>query len=302
MKKIFVLLILTNCFLSAQNAWINEFHYNDAGGPDVGEFVEIAIENAGSYVLNDFTVNLYNGGTGLIYDTETLNNFIVGNTINNVTYYYWEPSSGIQNGSPDGFSLDYQLGLIQFLSYQGTFTATEGVANGFSSTDIGVEENTAAAGESLQLQGTGSQYSDFTWSVNPIANTKGNINSGQTTNIPDQVLVDVKVLLEGPYNNSYMNANLAIPFESPYSADPVNVNPIPSIPGNEIVDWVLLELRHETTKAIIESQSAFILQNGKIVDIDGSSPVYFSSPSGNYFIAVKHRNHLSVMSATAVSL
>ncbi len=43
----------------AQNAWINEFHYDNTG-TDVNEFVEIVIENAGTYTLSDFRVDLYN--------------------------------------------------------------------------------------------------------------------------------------------------------------------------------------------------------------------------------------------------
>ena len=43
---------------TGQNAWINEFHYDDAG-TDEGEFVEVVIENAGSYTLSDFVVYLY---------------------------------------------------------------------------------------------------------------------------------------------------------------------------------------------------------------------------------------------------
>ncbi len=286
------------------NAWINEFHYDNTG-PDEGEFIEIAIENSGSYVLADFTMNFYNGGSGNIYNTETLNNFTAGSTINNTTFYYLElPVNGFHNGAPDGFSLDYQGALIQFLSYEGTFVATEGVANGHTSIDIGVSETTVAVGESLQLQGTGSQYSDFVWTVTPIVNTKGNINSGQTINISNSILLDITIFLEGPYNSSNMNASLAVPFDSPYTANSETVNPIPNISGNEVVDWVMIELRDgSNSSSVIESQSAFVLQNGSVVDIDGISHVHFNSPSGvNYYVTVKHRNHLSVMSASAIGL
>jgi len=39
------------------NAWINEIHYDNTGGDD-GEFIEIVIENPGSYTLSDFRVDL----------------------------------------------------------------------------------------------------------------------------------------------------------------------------------------------------------------------------------------------------
>jgi hypothetical protein len=44
------------------------------------------------------------------------------------------------------------------------FCCHNGAANGMTSTDIGVAENgTEAIGLSLQLKGTGTKYSDFTW-------------------------------------------------------------------------------------------------------------------------------------------
>ena len=100
-----------------------------------------------------------------------------------------------------------------------------------------------------------------------------------------------------------MNVNLILPTTSPYSADPETVTSIPFISGNEVVDWVLVELRDKNNSStILESQSAFILQDGTIVDLDGANPVHFTFPTDDYFISLKHRNHLGVMSATAISL
>ncbi len=184
MKKFGLLiafLILFSRFSLPQNAWINEFHYDNTS-TDAGEFVEVVIENSGSYTLSDFQINLYNGGTGTSYNSQTVDNITFGSTEGNYTFYYWDlPSNGLQNGSPDGLSLSYQGTLIsgQFLSYEGTFDATDGPANGTTSTDVGVlEAGTDPVGYSLQLGGTGTQYSDFTWN-SPAAETKGTINTGQ---------------------------------------------------------------------------------------------------------------------------
>lgn len=160
------------------NAWINEFHYDDAGG-DANEFVEIVIENAGTYTLADFTVTLYNGSTGASYSTNTVNTFTAGTTSNGFTHYSLAYGS-IQNGSPDGIALSYQGSLILFISYEGTFAATDGDANGITSTDIGVSEsNSTAENSSLYLTGTGSVYSDYTWTTSSGSNTEGAANSGQ---------------------------------------------------------------------------------------------------------------------------
>ena len=187
MKKlailVMVMFVASLCY--GQNAWLNELHY-DNFGTDVGEFLEIVIENPGSYTLSDFTVSLYNGNGGAVYGSETLDNFTVGNTSGNYTFYTWYPSS-IQNGAPDGLSLDYQGTVIQFLSYEGTLTATDGPANGLTSTDIGVSEP-GEIGESLQLSGTGTQYSEFFW-VEPAPETPGELNNNQAFGTASAVIL-----------------------------------------------------------------------------------------------------------------
>lgn len=183
MKKITLFLVIMAWAVSAlaQNAWINELHY-DNSGTDVDESIEVVIENAGSYNLADFQVDLYNGSGGAVYDTKTLDLFLVGATSNGFTiYHYVYPTNGIQNG-PDGMALSYQGTLLtgQFLSYEGSFTANDGPANGVTSTDIGVSESSSTpVGESLQLTGTGTQYVDFIW-TGPVSATFGNLNSGQS--------------------------------------------------------------------------------------------------------------------------
>ena len=60
------------------------------------------------------------------------------------------------NGSPDGLSLDYQGTVVEFLSYEGTFTAVGGVADGSISTDIGVSQtNSSTCDRTLQIDNSG---------------------------------------------------------------------------------------------------------------------------------------------------
>jgi hypothetical protein len=173
---LFVLGFSTMAF--GQNAWINEIHYDNVS-TDEDEMVEVVIEDAGSYTLSDFTVTLYNGNNGAPYGTHTLDTFTQGTTSDNFTFYY-KYISGIQNGAPDGLALDYQATVIQFLSYEGTFTAVGGPADGMESIDIGVEEGSSTpVGHSLQLAGSGTQYSDFTWQP-PAPATPGDLNNAQS--------------------------------------------------------------------------------------------------------------------------
>jgi hypothetical protein len=39
-----------------------------------------------------------------------------------------------------------------------------------------------------------------------------------------------------------------------------------------------------------------------VVDLDGLTPLTFDVPNGNYYLVVHHRNHLSIMSASALTL
>lgn len=68
---------------------------------------------------------------------------------------------------------------MQFPSYEGSFTAVGGAANGLTSTDIGVSQSGAEpATLSLQLKETGSDGEDFTWTA-ATTSSFGQVNAGQ---------------------------------------------------------------------------------------------------------------------------
>jgi hypothetical protein len=89
--------------------------------------------------------------------------------------------AGLQNGSPDGMALVNANGIVvQFLSYEGTFTALNGPAAGLTSTDVGpIEGSSTPVGYSLRLTGSGCSYANFAWQA-PAASSAGAINAGQT--------------------------------------------------------------------------------------------------------------------------
>ncbi len=173
---VFVLWFMASAASSA--VFINEIHYDNTG-TDEGEAIEIA--GPAGTDLTGWSLVLYNGSNGAVYDTTTLNGTIpdFGSGFGVVFVSY--PTNGIQNGSPDGLALvDSGSNVIQFLSYEGTFTAVGGPANGMSSVDIGVSEGSGTAvGDSLQLIGTGTMGGDFTWAASQ-PNTFGLVNTGQT--------------------------------------------------------------------------------------------------------------------------
>uniref|UniRef100_UPI0026146BB9 hypothetical protein n=1 Tax=uncultured Kordia sp. TaxID=507699 RepID=UPI0026146BB9 len=73
--------------------------------------------------------------------------------------------------------------------------------------------------------------------------------------------------------------------------------------NNDIVDWVWIELRDATDNTlVIDGQSALLQRDGDVVSIDGISVVSFNQASGNYYLAIKHRNHLAVMTTNTITL
>ena len=173
-------MLLTVVSANAQTVFINEIHY-DNNGADADEGVEIA-GPAGTN-LAGWKVRFYNGADGASYDVITLSGTIA-NQCNGIGTL-WFPRVGLQNGSPDGLALmDNTLTIIQFLSYEGAFTATNFEANTLLSVDIGVSEAaTAPVGTSLQLGGIGTVYGDFTWGPS-AAHSRGSCNPGQEVPIP----------------------------------------------------------------------------------------------------------------------
>lgn len=167
--------ILSDDVPPVANVFVNEINYDPAGA-DANEFIEVA--GLAGTDLSGWKLALYNGNGGGVYATLNLSGVLAdaGSGFGFAKF----AAAGLQNGAPDGFALiDSFDRVVQFLSYEGPMTATSGPAAGMTSTDIGVEQSNAAVGFTLQLTGTGSSYSDFTWSAN-VANTEGAVNGGQT--------------------------------------------------------------------------------------------------------------------------
>ncbi|MCJ7569997.1 MAG: ExeM/NucH family extracellular endonuclease [Anaerolineales bacterium] len=169
--------------------FINEIHY-DNDGTDAGEAIEIA--GPAETDLSGWSLVLYNGNGGAAYNTTALSGTISDQQNGYGTLFFSYPVNGIQNGSPDGVALVNGSTVVQFLSYEGTFTAVDGPASGMDSVDIGVDEPyTTPVGYSLQLTGAGTVYDNFTWAV-AQENTFGLVNTGQsfdgTPSFPDVII------------------------------------------------------------------------------------------------------------------
>jgi len=137
------------------------------------------------------------------------------------------------------------------------------------------------------------------------------------------VRLHAKVLLDGPYNsttglmNDDLRAQGLLPLTEPYTGAPFNkqvigepsgettTNAVLAVTGNNaIVDWVYIELRSGASGyPKVATRRALVQRDGDIVDMDGVSPVVFSSIlPGNYFVTIKHRNHLGVMTSSSQAM
>jgi len=126
--------------------------------------------------------------------------------------------------------------------------------------------------------------------------------------------VDLTAFLEGPYAYGSMDTNLlqggVIPLSQPFNTAPWNYAGTESVSSfpQYTVDWVLIEIRDAadaasaTSATVIDRQAAFVNYTGAIVASDGSSNLVLTGPvTQNLFVVIYHRNHLSVMSATALT-
>lgn len=119
------------------------------------------------------------------------------------------------------------------------------------------------------------------------------------------------VFLQGPLVTSGTNtmddslrSNSLLPTTSPYpDALTCQATVFDTTGNNAIIDWVWVTLRDKNdTSVILASKSALLQADGDIVGIDGISSLTIDLPTDNYYVAINHRNHLGIMSATAISL
>lgn len=139
------------------------------------------------------------------------------------------------------------------------------------------------------------------------------------------VKFSLTAFLEGPYNATNHNMNTTLttlplgdrsdntkfPNNQPYNIAPwiyAGTESVGSLPANT-VDWVLVELRHASSASAASSstvlgrKAAFLLNNGSIVDLDGTSLKFNNLPafSDNLYVVIYHRNHMAIMANNAVT-
>jgi len=255
--------------------FISELHYDNVSS-DVNEGIEVTAL-AGTD-LSNYTLELYNGNGGGVYNTMTLSGIVTEEANGYGTAAFIYPLNSIQNG-PDAVALidvsdAENPDIIEFIGYElegSPFFATEGTAVGLQPMEIGVEEP-GAEGESLQL-------TDLGW-VGPVADSFGSLNNNltlQTTGVViecsygfnvdfpscgpcsinvtatavncenNQFFIDVAVDANNPISSQFTIGLLFFGFETTnygnfdYSSGTVNIGPLPA-DGFSIYEFVIRDV------------------------------------------------------------
>ncbi len=137
-----------------------------------------------------------------------------------------------------------------------------------------------------------------------------------------KILLTAKAILQGNYNaaTSLMSDNLRqnnlIPTTEPYTTtnnfthrgggggEVTNSTVLQTTGNDAIVDWIFVELRDKNAPAtVLYTRAALVQRDGDIVDVDGTSAVSFSNAMpDDYYVAIRHRNHLGFRTAATVAI
>lgn len=128
-------------------------------------------------------------------------------------------------------------------------------------------------------------------------------------------------LLRASLRNYGVNNQQLIPGHEPYEAMAAYTHNGPDGGGTEhltgadsiavfgttgddaIVDWVFVELHSSTALDSVATSRAGLLQrDGDVVDLDGGNLRFPVAAANTYYVAIRHRNHLGIMTKEALDL
>ena len=140
----------------------------------------------------------------------------------------------------------------------------------------------------------------------------------------DFVSVQLRVVLQGAWLNSpttgWMRDDLRaldlLPTTEPFSAmdnfshhgngggETMDSTILAHIGEAAIVDWLLVELRSDSLESeILCTQSVLLCRDGMVIAANGNENIVFEGyEADNYYISVRHRNHLGAMTAQSMAL
>ncbi len=130
--------------------------------------------------------------------------------------------------------------------------------------------------------------------------------------------VEILVFLEGAFDgetrlmHTRLQEQQLIPATQPYGNHIYIDTPLyytgteyAAVMPEDVVDWVLVELRSSTfSESIVARRAALLRYDGRLIDVNGSETVYFKEgvPEGEYYVVIRHRNHVPVMTKQALEI
>lgn len=236
-------------------------------------------------------------------DLNVFNN-IFNNLNTGVAYYFYHSTSGIYSDYNNLYSNGTNIGEFantgsgQYVTNLSVFqTATGGDANSYN-VNVNFVSDTDLHIVSTSEPLLGTAISGITTGIDGDTRNNPPFLGADESDLSGFYL-NLSLFWEGPYNSlgNNMFSNLSVPTTSPFPEDPASVSSVPS----NVVDWVFVQFRPSGNETnVIASKSAFLLEDGSIVDIQSSGSLYSNVAPIQYKVSVKHRNHLEVMSSTSV--
>ncbi len=239
--------------------------------------------------------NLNQGGTHTLTATGTYSGW------HNLTYNVY-----IDLNNDNDFNDDHEL-----------VGSSDPIASHITPISLMIPSTRIVTGRNLKMRVVGIENGQVDPCATPIHS--GNIKDFTAYIKPTST--PIKIHLQGPYAGALMNDQLRsaspvlIPTTEPYTAlgythlkggggETCDAS-VFAVTGNDaIVDWVYVELRSkdDATK-VTNTRAALIQRDGDIVDVDGVSDLGFRyAEPDDYYVVVKHRNHLGIRTAGVVSL
>lgn len=305
-----------------QTTCMNNIIVNSGGKLAIGDFGTLAIENGKSLTVNNsgfldltgsaggaatithntgyYILNIESGATiGAVYGTfEYMNttgvNIKTGSLVDNMKPFSY---CTFRNGQSGGTLLTVNNNQTFYVE-NAVFPTNSwtGASNVTKTVNAGMVYFIAATGGFAGESNDNDSFNRIMWNNRSLS---------------------LKAFLEGPFNGSTMNTTLngILPISHPYNVTLpyfggtpewyyTGAGSVAAIPNVNIVDWVLVDLRDATSAvaatpaASIARFPAFILNNGTIVGLNGSSNIEFTNTiTNNLYVVIFHRNHQSIMSA-----
>ncbi len=238
----------------------------------------------------------------------------------------WDLSEGVAGGSSLSLTTEWR-------------TTQSDELTGFDRSKSGISNYIATAGPTQGWDLLNSQVGAAT-GTNPYTFTRTGIsNLGAfaigTRPVLSPLLVSPKIFLQGAFNTAtgVMADGLrtvaaasgttdathgVIPTTDPYTGlsgfthsgsgggetISAGVFGVFSVTSNDaIVDWVFVQLHDGVTGSVLSTRAALLQRDGDVVETDGVSPVNMAgNAAGNYYVSVRHRNHLGVRSLANMAL